>query len=83
MVMTMAKILKPFVTGFIPEPYCESGLPKLTKEKRYLMMVMITLARAQPEGFIQYQPGSGRVLKKVGQRAGFGQVVLKSLIGYF
>ena len=27
-------------TGFMPDPYCESGLPKLTKEKRYLVEMM-------------------------------------------
>ena len=27
-------------TGFMPDPYCESGLPKLTKLKRYLAEMM-------------------------------------------
>ena len=30
-------------TGFMPDPYCESGLPKLTKLKRYLVQMMIIL----------------------------------------
>ena len=37
MMMMMMMMTK---TGFMPDPYCESGLPKLTKLKRYLAEMM-------------------------------------------
>ena len=36
------------------------------------MMVMITLARAQPEGFFQYRPASAGALKKSQVAGRFG-----------